>query len=144
MSEVIAKGVDPKPGVVHASIDNTSTDKNGNIHFGVTVYGENGHEAAGNPFAPGGWIEMHFEFMVDPKGTVVLVGGTSKTYPSISVFSYSSDGKSKDLFEQKESGNPDDLNKPQQNIMQGIFTPSNNGDDDAQRQCHQGNSAACD
>ena len=54
---------------------------------------------------------MSFEFLVDPSGQVVLVGGSSKAFPSVSVFSYSGDTTT-DLFEQTESGNVDDLDKP--------------------------------
>ena len=111
ISEVLFKGAYPKPGIVHASIGKPTVDDKGNIHFSVSVYGENGHEAAGNPLAPGGWIEMVFEFLVDPSGKVVITGQSGKDYPSVSVFSYSN-GATNDLFEQTESGDSNDLNKP--------------------------------
>jgi RHS repeat-associated protein len=86
-------------------------DDRGNLHFEVDVRGLNGFAANGSSAAPQGWIEMQFYFLVDPKGTVVLLEAKSKTYPSVSVFSYS-DGKTIDLFEQNESGYPGDLDKP--------------------------------
>jgi RHS repeat-associated protein len=141
VSEILFKGYHPEPGTVVAGITHQSTDDEGNIHFGISVYALNGQAASGQTAAPQGWIEMHFEFQVDPNGTVVLTGGTSKTYPSVSVFSYSSDGSTNDLFEQRESGNPGDLNKPVQNIKrQALSDPIR---EDAQRQCALGNPAAC-
>ena len=118
VSEVVSKGFDPKQGTVDASIQNVTVDQKGNIHFDVSVSGLNGQKAGGGPvgfFAPSGTIGATFDLLVDPKGTVVLKGGEAKSYPSISIFSYS-DGKPKDVWEQKESGDPGDLNKPMQKI----------------------------
>ena len=81
--------------------------------------GLNGFAAHGYTSAPQSWIEMQFYFLVDPKGTVVLLEAKSKTYPSVSVFSYS-DGKTSDLIEQNESGNPNDLDKPMRDMMNTI------------------------
>jgi hypothetical protein len=119
MSEILWNGFDPKPGTVQASVDQVVVDSGGNTHFDVSISGVNGQKAAGGPvgfFAPPGTIGATFDFLVDPKGTVVLVGGEAKSYPSISIFSYSG-GKTTDLWEQKESGDSNDLNKPMQNII---------------------------
>lgn len=101
------------------------------------MYSLNGHAAAGNSLAPQSWIEYTFNFLVDPKGTVVLTGGEAKTYPSISIFSYSN-GKTNDLFEQTESRSAAGLDKPAQSIDTGP-TKSDPVHQDMQRQCGEGN-----
>jgi hypothetical protein len=62
---------------------------------------------------------MEFYFLVDPKGTVVLLDYNSKPYPSVSVFSYV-DGMTSDLAEKTESSNPNDLNMPMRDMMNMI------------------------
>ena len=143
VSEILFKGYHPESGIVVSGITSQSTDDKGNIHFGITVNALNGQAASGQTAAPQGWIEMHFEFQVDPNGRVVVTGGNAKTYPSVSIFSYSSDGSTNDLFEQRESGNPDDLTKPTRDIKTFPAKGSGAVQEDAQRQCVLGNPAAC-
>jgi hypothetical protein len=102
ISEVFFKGFDPKLGIANAQLSSQSVDSSGSIHFTLSTFGLNGQAAAGNPLAPQSWIEYTFNFIVDPKGTVVLSGRTSKAFPSISVFSYSN-GKTTDLFRKKRA-----------------------------------------
>jgi RHS repeat-associated protein len=101
-----------KPGVVHDWISDGQKGTDGSTTFTVHVYGENGEEAAGNPLAPGGWIEMVFTLKVAADGTVSVVSADTKDFPSVSVYSYQSDGTMKSVYQQTESGNVDDLNKP--------------------------------
>jgi RHS repeat-associated protein len=107
-----------KQGLAIGGIPDNSVymDNDGNLHFEVDVRGLNGFAASGNKLAPQGWIEMQFDFLVDPDGTVFLLEAKSKSYPSVSVYSYSH-GQTTDLFQQNESGNPDDLNKPMQDMQ---------------------------
>jgi len=63
-------------------------------------------------------IDMTFDILVDSNGTVMVLDGQAKTYPSISIFSYQGSDIT-DLFEQKESGNPGDLTKPMRHIPGG-------------------------
>lgn len=145
LSEIIAKGFDPKRGSVNAKIDNISIDSKGDISFELSVSGLNGQKAAGGfvgALAPSGTIDAKFDFLVDPKGTVVLVGAEAKKYPSISVFSYSG-STTNDLFEQKESGDPGDLNKPMQRGNLNLGFSGMLGEEEW-RQCSLGNRAACD
>jgi hypothetical protein len=103
---------------VDASVDKVSVDDKGNTHFEVSISGLNGQRAAGGFvgfLAPSGVIGATFDFLVDPKGTVVLLGGEAKSFPSISIFSYSG-SDSKDIAEQKESDSSDDLKKPMLDI----------------------------
>ena len=132
----------PTLGVVHSGIGGRSVDSNGNVTFTVTVYGQNGQSAAGNKLAPGGWIEMQFTFKVKPDGTVQIVEGSAKKYPSISIYSYSSSGAVSDIFQQTESGNDNDLNKPRS----ALGTPKRSAEEQEEmnRQCQLGNPAACD
>jgi RHS repeat-associated protein len=74
-----------KQGVVHDWISDTKKGADGSTTFTVHVYGENGEEAAGNPLAPGGWIEMTFTLKVAANGTVSVVNDSTKQFPSISI-----------------------------------------------------------
>jgi hypothetical protein len=76
------------------------------------VFGENGFEAVGIPFAPSGWIEMQFTFRVAPDGTVSVIADSTKKFPSISIYSYQSNGSISNVWQQKESGSVNDLNQP--------------------------------
>jgi RHS repeat-associated protein len=133
-SDVFWKGILGFTGTVNHWIDRQSVDADGNTKFTVFVFAQNGHATKGNPVAPQGWIEIEFTFVVDRGGNVRLVKSESSTkkYPSISVYSYSQDGKSKHIFEQEESGNDDDLNKPKKPLEQ-----------ERERQCRLGNPSAC-
>jgi RHS repeat-associated protein len=141
-TQIFWKGAFPRTGVVVDGISGKSVDAKGDITFTLDVRGLNGQAAMGNPMAPQGWIEMHFTFLVKPDGTVKLVKGSTKQYPSISVYSYSSNGKSRDLFQQTESGNPADLSKPASPV--DVLKPSPAVQEEMQRQCRLGNPAACD
>lgn len=141
VSEVFAKGIDPKPGIIHSQLSNGSVDSDGNIHFTLTTFGLNGHAASGNPAAPQSWIEYTLDFLVDPNGTVVITGGKAKKFPSVSAFSYSN-GNTSDLFEQSESGDVHDLDKPAQDL--NLAPPKSDPvQEDQQRQCAEENHAAC-
>lgn len=141
ISEVFYKGLDPREGITNAQISNQSADVGGNIHFTLSVFGLNGQSAAGNPLAPQSWIEYTFNFIVDPKETVVVEGGKAKVFPSISIFSYSN-GKSSNLWEQTESKDVRDLDKPARSI--NIGPPKADPiQEDMERQCQGGNRAAC-
>lgn len=100
------------PGVVHDDIGDIKKGADGSTTFTVSVYGENGEEAAHNPLAPGGWIEMVFTLKVAADGTVTVVSASTKDFPSVSIYSYQSDGSMKSEYQQKESGDVNDLNKP--------------------------------
>ena len=139
---MFSKGFDPKMGVVHDWISGQSVDSDGNVTFTLNVYGQNGQAAAGNLLAIQGWIEMQFTFRVKPDGTVELVDGSAKKYPSVSIYSYSSNGSSSDIFQQTESGNPNDLNMPRSGINPP--KPSASTQEDIDRLCALGNPAACD
>ena len=102
----------PEPGVVHDWISDAQKGTDGSTTFTVHVFGENGEEAVGNPLAPGGWIEMVFTLRVAADGTVSVVSADTKDFPSVSVYSYQSDGTMKSEYQQTESGNVNDLNKP--------------------------------
>jgi hypothetical protein len=118
-----------------------SHDDKGNTYFTLTVYGENGYEAAGKWEAPGGWIEMMFSIRVDSKGKVHIIAAETKGYPSASIYSYDSNGNATDVWQQTESGNINDLAGPRKPA------PLPSGDtalgEDMQRQCALGNRAAC-
>jgi RHS repeat-associated protein len=119
-------------GVVHDWIDGLQKGSDGSTTFTVHVYGENGYEAAHIPGAPGGWIEMAYTLKVTSDGKVSVVGGSAKKFPSVSIYSYQSNGSISDVYQQKESGNINDLNKPMSPLQ-----------DDADRLCALGNPAAC-
>jgi len=120
-------------GVVHDWIDGIQKGSDGSTTFTVHVYGENGYEAAHIPGAPGGWIEMVYTLKVTADGKVEVVGGSAKNFPSVSIYSYQSNGSISDVYQQKESGNINDLNKPMSPVQE-----------DANRKCVLGNPAACD
>jgi len=101
-----------RPGVVHDWISDQQKGSDGSTTFTVHVYGENGYEAAHVPGAPGGWIEMVYTLKVAADGTVSVVSASTKDFPSVSIYSYQSDGTMKSEYQQKESGNVNDLNKP--------------------------------
>jgi RHS repeat-associated protein len=99
-------------GVVHDSISDPKKGSDGSTTFTVSVYGENGFEAKGKTGAPGGWIEMVFTLKVAADGTVTVVSASTKDFPSVSIYSYQSDGTMNSVYQQTESGNVNDLNKP--------------------------------
>jgi hypothetical protein len=129
ISYVVFNGVDGKPGVVSSGVTSVFKDDDGNLHFELIMTGLNGQAVAAGPigyFAPQGLISIQFDFMVDPQGHVILLDSSkTKTYPSISVFSYSPDGDTDDVFQQKESKSSDDLQNPMRNIP--IQTDSGTG-----------------
>lgn len=127
-------------GVNNSSLSKISHDDKGNTYFTLTVYGENGYEAKKKWGAPGGWIEMQFSFTVNSKGEVTVSDPQTKGYPSVSIYSYDSDGDATDVWQQTESGNINDLTgprKPARSDGQKAI------DQDAARQCAGGNPAAC-
>ena len=124
-------------GVVHDWISDMQKGKDGSTTFTVHVYGENGYEADHVPLAPGGWIEMVFVLKVTADGKVSVVESNTKDFPSVSIYAYQSSGSISDVYQQKESGNVDDLNKPMKPRR------SNPVQEDANRQCEGGNPAAC-
>jgi hypothetical protein len=67
-------------------------------------------------FGGGGWIEMQFTFRVQADGTVQIITSSSKKYPSVSVYSYSSTGDTKSLSQQTESGDPKEMNRPRSTV----------------------------
>ncbi len=75
---------------------------------------------------------MVYTLKVTADGKVSVVGGSAKKFPSVSIYSYQSDGSISDVYQQKESGNINDLNKPMSPVQE-----------DANRQCALGNPAAC-
>jgi RHS repeat-associated protein len=142
-----------KQGINHSELSKTSHDDKGNTYFTLTVYGENGYEAQGIRGAPGGWIEMQLSFQVNAKGEVTVSSAETKGYPSASVFSYDTQGKASDVWEQTESGNIDDLQGPAKPAANGLTpiggtagdagNPSANMDEAEQDDCIAGDSAAC-
>ncbi|HVN22166.1 MAG TPA: RHS repeat-associated core domain-containing protein, partial [Dongiaceae bacterium] len=126
-------GTGARMGVVHDWIEGLQKGTDGSTTFTIHVFGENGYEADNVPFAPGGWIEMVFTLRVTADGKVSVVKGSSKKFPSVSIYSYQSNGTISDIWQQKESGNIKDLYGPMSPIQQG-----------ANRQCGLGNPAACD
>jgi hypothetical protein len=70
------------PGVVHDDIGDIKKGADGSTTFTVNVYGENGEEAAHNPFAPGGWIEMVFTLKVDADVSMWFLRAP-KTFPPL-------------------------------------------------------------
>jgi hypothetical protein len=119
-------------GVVHDWISDLKQGSDGSTTFTVHVYGENGAEANHIYQAPGGWIEMVFTLKVAADGAVSVVKGSTKQFPSISIYSYQSSGSVSDVYQKKESGNINDLNKPSSSIYE-----------DKERLCELGNPAAC-
>ena len=89
-SESIHEG--SRPEVVHDLISDPKKGSDGGTAFTVHVFGENGFEAAGIPRAPTGWIEMQFTLRVAPDGTVSVIADSTKRFPSISIYSYQSNG----------------------------------------------------
>jgi RHS repeat-associated protein len=126
-----------KMGAVHDWISDQQKGSDGSTTFTVHVYGENGEEAANNPLAPGGWIEMIFTLNVTADGKVKVIKESSKDFPSISVYSYQSNGGISSVFQQKESGNIDDLNKPAHSHMSPQMREG------ADWVCSFGNPSAC-
>ena len=124
-------------GVVHDWISDVKSAKDGSTTFTIHVYGENGYEADHVPFAPGGWIEMVFTLKVAADGTVTVVGGSAKDFPSVSIYAYQANGNTKDVYQKTESGDIDDLNKPMKPVRPDPVK------EDASRQCANGNPAAC-
>jgi hypothetical protein len=121
-------------GVVHDSISDLTKGSDGSTTFTVHVYGENGAEANNIPMAPGGWIEMTFTLKVTADGHVSVIDGSAKKFPSVSIYSYQSNGSISDIYQQKESGNVNDLHQPASHIQE-----------DRNRVCALGdNPAACD
>lgn len=136
-------GLYPKSGIAKGTISDHTIDSQGNISFTLMVYALNGHAAAGSKRAPQSWIEMQFKFVVKPDGTVHLVAGKTKKYPSISIYSYSSQGI-RDIWQQKESGVVNDLDKPMSKINPGKKPGESAIGGELRRACLQGNRAACD
>ncbi len=126
-------------GVAHDWISGVQKAKDGSLSFTVHVYGENGYEAHGVPGAPGGWIEMAITLKVTPGGKVSVVKDKSsaKKFPSMSIYSYDSNGTATSVFQQRESGNINDLNRPSGPLS---GDPMKEG---AARLCSLGNPAAC-
>jgi len=100
-------------GINNSSLSKISHDDKGNTYFTLTVYGENGYAANNKTGAPGGWIEMQFSFTVNSKGEVTVSDPQTKGYPSVSIYSYDSNGNVQPGdWQQTESGNIDDLQGP--------------------------------
>jgi RHS repeat-associated protein len=128
------------PGVNTSSLSKITHDDKGNTYFTLSVTGENGYEAQGKWFAPSGLIQMEFSFKVDSKGNVTLLSKETKGYPSVSIYSYDSEGDDQDLFQQTESGHIEDLEGPMKSANNQQPDPV---EQDMQEQCREGNPAAC-
>ena len=104
-----------EPGVAHHWISDLQKGSDGSTTFTVHVFGENGFEAKGGlegRFAPTGWLEMVITLNVASDGKVTVVDQSTKKFPSVSIYSYQSNGDISNVYQQKESGDWNDLNKP--------------------------------
>jgi RHS repeat-associated protein len=145
-SAVFLRGFDAKPGIVIATPDSASVDSKGDIILSLSIEGLNGQALAGNSLAPQGWIGMQFTLKITPDGKVKLVSGSTKKFPSISIFAYAPDAAPDDVWEQTESNDYHDLDKPMTPINltgPGEKVTAHPFQDEEEDMCENGNIAAC-
>jgi hypothetical protein len=89
-----------------------TTDDDGNRHFEVTGWAENGFEDINHL----GTIRFDLHFTASPEGTVTLDKATGTTFPSIEAYSYNSSGEVKSTLLNAPEHDSGDLKKPEQCI----------------------------